>query len=158
MWDRSILVFGIILDMCLHSDAIYTAELTTSAALASYVSCVIMFFAIHQIMAPDLQPCHHMYHSPSSSSPSLRTWAQHNRDTLAGKSTHCKVKRINWVRGFWIDKYNHWWNTCGHTEEIRQSKNCRNKFAKELHIRQVDLIYISTIDSQNAPTSQQQSS
>jgi len=45
-------MLGINLDMHLHGDSIYTAELTTSAALESYASCAIKFFAIHQIMGP----------------------------------------------------------------------------------------------------------
>jgi len=41
-----------ILDMRLRDDSICTAELRRLAALASYVSCVIKFFAIHQNMGP----------------------------------------------------------------------------------------------------------
>jgi hypothetical protein len=36
----------------LHGDSIYTVELRRPAALASYVSFVIKFFAIHQNMGP----------------------------------------------------------------------------------------------------------
>jgi len=43
-------LLGMILDMRLHGDSMYTAEWRRLAALASYVSFVIMFFAIHQNM------------------------------------------------------------------------------------------------------------
>ena len=52
MKARSGLLFAIILDMCRHGDSIYTAEFKRPAALASYVSFVIKFFAIHQNMGP----------------------------------------------------------------------------------------------------------
>ena len=52
MQTRSGLLLGIILDMPLRGDSIYTAELRRQAALASYVSFVIKFFAIHQNMGP----------------------------------------------------------------------------------------------------------
>jgi hypothetical protein len=38
--------------MCLHGDSICTVELRGPAALASYVSFVIKFIAIHQNMGP----------------------------------------------------------------------------------------------------------
>jgi hypothetical protein len=43
---------GIILDMHLRGDSIYTAECRKTATLASYVSYVIKFFAIHQNLGP----------------------------------------------------------------------------------------------------------
>jgi len=49
---RSSLVLGINVDMRRRGDSIYTAELKRPAALASYVSFVIKFFAIHQNMGP----------------------------------------------------------------------------------------------------------
>jgi len=52
MTARSGLLLGIILDMNLGSDSIYTAELGRPAALASFVSFVIKFFANHQNMGP----------------------------------------------------------------------------------------------------------
>jgi len=45
-------IVGMILDMHLHGDDIYTAELMTLAALASYVTFVIKFFVIQQNMGP----------------------------------------------------------------------------------------------------------
>ena len=50
MLTRSGLLLGIMLDMCLRGDSIYTAKLSRQAALASYVSFVIEFCAIHQNM------------------------------------------------------------------------------------------------------------
>jgi len=50
--DNVILFLAIILYMDLHSDSIYTAVLRSPAALVSYVSFVIKFFAIHQNMGP----------------------------------------------------------------------------------------------------------
>ena len=52
MKARSGLLLGIILDMCRRGDSIDTAELRRPAALASFVSFVIKFFAIHQNMRP----------------------------------------------------------------------------------------------------------
>jgi len=52
MYARSGLLSGTVLDMHLSGDSIYTAELKRLAALASYVSFVIKFFAIHQNMGP----------------------------------------------------------------------------------------------------------
>jgi len=52
MEGHSGLLLGTILDMRRHGDSIYTAELTRLAALASFVSFVIKFFAIHQNMGP----------------------------------------------------------------------------------------------------------
>jgi len=52
VWAGSVLLLGMIGDMCLHGDSVYTAELKRPAALPSYVSCVIKFFAIHQNMGP----------------------------------------------------------------------------------------------------------
>jgi len=52
MLARSGLLSGLILDMRIPGDSIYTAELRTPAALASYVLFVIKFFAIHQNMGP----------------------------------------------------------------------------------------------------------
>jgi len=46
------LLLGIILDMRLHGDFVCNAELRRPAALESYLSSVIKFFAIHQGMAP----------------------------------------------------------------------------------------------------------
>jgi hypothetical protein len=40
-----------LLDMRLHRDSIYPVEMMSPAALASYESFAIMFFAIHQNMA-----------------------------------------------------------------------------------------------------------
>jgi len=50
-WSGPLL--GIIPDMPYRGDSIYTAELNKPAVLASYVSFVIRFFAIHQNMGPD---------------------------------------------------------------------------------------------------------
>jgi len=50
MLTRSGLLLGMILDMRLCGDIIYTAELRRPAALALYVSFVIKFLAIHQNM------------------------------------------------------------------------------------------------------------
>jgi len=52
MYSRRGLLLGINLDMHLRGDSICTAELRRPAALASYVSFVIKFFAIHQNMGP----------------------------------------------------------------------------------------------------------
>ena len=52
MWARSSILFGMILDMCIHGDSIYTAGLRRPAALASYVLFVINYFPIHQNMGP----------------------------------------------------------------------------------------------------------
>jgi hypothetical protein len=49
---RSGLLLWINLDMRCHGDSIYTVELKQQAALASYVSFVFRFFAIHQNMGP----------------------------------------------------------------------------------------------------------
>ena len=75
MLARSGLLSGLILDMRIPGDSIYTAELRTPAALASYVLFVIKFL------------------------PSIRTWDQLNGVTLGSKSSHREVKRINRVRG-----------------------------------------------------------
>jgi len=48
----NVLLLGIILDIHLHGDFICTAELRSPAALESYVSFAIEFFAIHQNMGP----------------------------------------------------------------------------------------------------------
>jgi hypothetical protein len=45
------------------------------------------------------KPWHHMYRLPACSSPSIRIWNKLNGETLAGKWSHRKVKRINSVRG-----------------------------------------------------------
>ena len=50
MWTRSGQLLGIILDMRLRGDSIYTTDLRGPAALTSYVSFVIKFFTIHQNM------------------------------------------------------------------------------------------------------------
>jgi len=52
MWVRNVLLRGVILDKHLHGASICTAGLRTLAALPSYVSFVIKFFAIHQKMGP----------------------------------------------------------------------------------------------------------
>jgi len=52
MWAWSGLLHRRFLDMHHRGDSICTAELRRLAALASYVSCVIKFFAIHQNMGP----------------------------------------------------------------------------------------------------------
>jgi len=52
MLARSGLLHRRILDIRLHGDSICTAELRRLAVLASYVLCVIKFFAIHQNMGP----------------------------------------------------------------------------------------------------------
>ena len=52
MWTPSRLVLGVILDMGLRGDSIYTVELMRQAALASYVLFVINFFVIHQNKGP----------------------------------------------------------------------------------------------------------
>jgi hypothetical protein len=44
------------------------------------------------------QPWHHMNRLSPSSSSSIRTWYQLNGETLAGKSAHQKVKRINTLK------------------------------------------------------------
>jgi len=49
---RSGLLLGIILDMRRHGDSIQNVELKQPAALASYVSFVSKFFAIHQNTGP----------------------------------------------------------------------------------------------------------
>jgi len=50
MLAGSSLLLGILQDMRLSDDSIYTAELRRPAALASYVLFAIKFFAIHQNM------------------------------------------------------------------------------------------------------------
>jgi len=50
--DRRCLLHGIMLDMLLRGDSIYTVELRRPAALVAYVSFDIMFLAIHQNMGP----------------------------------------------------------------------------------------------------------
>ena len=52
MCSRSFQLSQIILDMPLRGDSICTAELSRPVALASYVSFVIKFFAIHQNIVP----------------------------------------------------------------------------------------------------------
>jgi hypothetical protein len=52
MLTRSRLLPGMILDTRLRGDSIYTVEWKRMAALASYVLCVIKFFAIDQNMGP----------------------------------------------------------------------------------------------------------
>jgi len=96
-----------------------------------------------------------MYGVSSSSLPSIRTWNQLNEETRAGKSAHCKVKRNNRVRCFWIDNYNNWWNSFGHTEETRLSRNYNSKFAEEIQIRPSDCTYVHSIDRHNAPNWEQ---
>jgi hypothetical protein len=49
---RSAQLLGIILDMWRHGDSIYTAELRTPAALASFVLFIIKFFTLHQNIWP----------------------------------------------------------------------------------------------------------
>jgi len=60
-------------------------------------------FYLHCGIEETGQPSHDKYCSSSSSSPSIRTWDQLNGETLAGKSSHRNVKRINGVRGYRID-------------------------------------------------------
>jgi len=79
----------------------------------------------------DRQSWHRMYHLASSSSPSIRPWDQLNGETIACKSSHCKVKRINRDRAYWLDWFNGWWNSFGHREEARKSRNHHSKFAEE---------------------------
>jgi len=52
MKARRGLLLGMILDMCRRGESIYTAEFKRQAALASYVSFVIMFFAITHNIGP----------------------------------------------------------------------------------------------------------
>jgi hypothetical protein len=52
MKARRRILLPILQDMRHHGDSIYTAELKQPAALASYVSFVIKFFAIYQNMGP----------------------------------------------------------------------------------------------------------
>jgi len=134
MWAQCVLWVGIIVDIHLHSASIWTAEWRRLVVLASYVSFVIEFFAINQNMG-------------------LAPW----RNT-SWQSTQCKVERIHQVRGFRIDKYNCCWNSIAHSKEARQSRNYNCNFAKETHIWQLDLIYIDTIDTQNAPNWQYRTS
>jgi len=51
-WAESILLLGIIEDMCLHGASICTVELSRPVALVSYVLFVIKFLAIHHNMRP----------------------------------------------------------------------------------------------------------
>jgi len=74
MLARSGLLLGTLLDMRVRGDSIYTVELRSPATLASYELFAIKFFAI-------------------------RSWDKLNGETLAGKSSYRKVKRINSVRG-----------------------------------------------------------
>jgi len=76
-------------------------------------------------------------------------------ETLAGHSADCKLKSINRVGGFWMDQCNRWWDRYSHVEETRQLCRQKSKFAKEIHLRQLDLTYINPIDRQNALTWQQ---
>jgi len=94
---------------------------------------------------------HHSYHVSSSSSPSIRTWGQLKRETLAGESSHRKVKPMNTVRSCAIDQFNSWWNNFGHTEETRKWRNSNCKLAKEIHISHLGYIDIDWTDTQNAP-------
>jgi len=92
-----------------------------------------------------------MYHLSSSSSPSIRKWDQHNAETPAGKSLHCKVKWIYRVRSHRSDKFNCLWHWVNLTEEARKSRNYNCKFPNEIHIWNLDFINIYWIDRQNAP-------
>jgi len=50
--SQSGLLLGIILDMRIYGNSIYTVQLKSPAALASYESFVLIFFAIHKHMVP----------------------------------------------------------------------------------------------------------
>jgi len=69
-----------------------------------------------------------------------------------------KGKRINRVTSIGIDKYNCWWNLIGHIEGTRQSWNYYCKFPKEIHIGQLDVTYINTIERHNTANWQQRTS
>lgn len=54
MWAQSVLLIGIILDLCNLGDSMYTAEVSIPGALALYVLFIIVFFAINQSIIPAL--------------------------------------------------------------------------------------------------------
>jgi len=91
----------------------------------------------------------------SSSSLSIRTRDQLNGETLTGKSSHWKVKQINRVGCFWIDKHNRRCNSSDHSDKTRHPRDYYSKFAEETHTRQFKFPYIDSIDMQNAPNRQQ---
>jgi len=47
--------------------------------------------------------------------------------------------------------FNGWWNTFGHTEQARMSRNYNCKFAKTIHIWHLYLVNIDSTDTQSAP-------
>lgn len=131
MWHWRVLLLPIILDMQLWCNFICTAELRRQAALASNVSFVTKFFTIHHNIGPD------------------------SSGNTCGTSTYREVKPINRVGSYLIDNNIHWYNRCGHIKVRTLSSNYNSNFAKEIHIWQLNLTYIDTIDRRNAPNWQQ---
>ena len=82
----------------------------------------------------DRQPWDHLYCLSSSSSPSIRTWDQHNGETLAHQSPHHKVKQINRVRGYQNDQFDGRLNSFEPPEDGRMSRNHNSKFTKASHM------------------------
>jgi len=127
MFAWSNVLRGIIQNIGRCGISVGTVELSKLPTPSSYMSFIIMFFAVRWNMGP----------GKSGNS----TW----------HSAHCKVKRINRGRGFSIDQFNGQWNSFGYTEDRRKSRNYNWKCAKEIHIPHWDFIHICWVDRPDAP-------
>jgi len=78
-------------------------SLEAANCLESVQTCALVAIIFTLRNWGEWQLWHHMYGLSSSSLPSIRTWDQLNGVTLAGKSSHRKVKWICRVSCHWID-------------------------------------------------------
>ena len=98
----------------------------------------------------DWHPWHNLDHLSSSSSSSIRTWNHFIGEPLTAKSAYRKVEQSNAVGSYWIDYINGQWQSIGHTEQTMKLRNYNSKFAKDILIQHLCLIYIHWIATQNA--------
>jgi len=133
----------------------YECVLEAFYSLEEFWTCafVAVLFALQNWS--DWQPWHHMYHLSSSSLPSIRTWDQLIGHTLTGKRAHRKIEWLNRVRGYWINQFDSWWNSTGHSEEAGKLRDYKSMFAEKIHCQHWLLSYIDCVNRQNAPHWQQ---
>jgi len=132
--------------------------LEASYCLEWFWICIFVAFLFALRNWGDWQPTHHINRLSSSYMPFSRTWDQVQGDRHDAKGEQCNVEQIYGVGCFWMDKHTHWWNSFGHTEETRQSRNYNCKLINEIHVRLFEVIYINTTDRQHAPNCQQRTS
>ena len=94
---------------------------------------------------------HRMQYLSLTSLATIRTLDLLNRETLASKRDHGKVKQINRVGRYRIDRFNGQLTNFGHTEEARKARNHNCKFTKEIYIWQSGCIYFNRNDREQAP-------